>query len=62
MKIRIAITVNLDEDRVKWLLIRAKHSDHTYGDCNNPRELIRRLLTSTVEEEIAYCHERAGGE
>ena len=57
MRLRIALTVDLDPEQVKILTRSAKSSGHGYDGVKSPRILIRRLLEGKVVDAVAYCRE-----
>jgi hypothetical protein len=57
MKIKVSVTVDLSPEQVKTLVTLAETTGHTHDGVKAPGKIIRRYLTSRVEEAVAYCHE-----
>lgn len=51
MKMRIAKTFNLDAEEFRACVLLGKDCGHNYDDCKD-REIVRRLLTDTIEARI----------
>lgn len=57
MKIKIIVSMDLDEDQTETLTKIAINSGHGYDETKTPRKLIRRYLESKVRDAVTYCKE-----
>jgi hypothetical protein len=59
VRIKVAVTVELDREQVRALVAEAENGGHSYDGCKAPGRLIRRLLECKVKETTYYAVERA---